>query len=155
MKKSMVVPLVIVAAIMLAVNLSLLVGGVAVYKQPTQPSIAINGGAAFEFNIDFSADMIAAGAAGLLSILFAYFPWLSQWYASIRKDYQSLIMVGLLAGVAGAIALIQPTFPPWQVFIQTFISALVLNVANYVHLPETAAVILAKAKRDNLTLPTA
>jgi hypothetical protein len=152
MKKSMVVSILIVGAIMLAVNLAIFVGGIAVARQPTQPSLAI-GGTAFEFNIDFSADMIAAGAAGLLSVLFAYFPWLSEWYASIRKDYQSLIMVGLLLLVAGAIALIQPTFPPWQVFIQTFISALVLNVANYVHLPETLKVIAAKAKRDSLTLP--
>jgi hypothetical protein len=154
MKKLTLVILIVVAVLMLAINVAMLVGGIALAGHPGQASFAIGAATGpFNFNIDFSADMIAVGVSGLISVLFAYFPSLNTWYASLPKDIESLIMIGLMAAVAAVIALIQPAFPDWQIFVQTLIVAIWTNASTYVHLPETQAVIQAKAKRDSLTLP--
>ena len=154
MKKSALLILLVVAILMLAINLALLWVGFSIRHMP-QSSFYIYGAAEgpISFNISFSADMIAAGVAGLTSLLFAYFPGLNTWYASLRKDYESLIMIGLMAVVALVIALLQPAFPTWQIFVQTFIAAIILNASTYVHLPETPAVIAAKAKRALAAIP--
>jgi hypothetical protein len=153
MKKYTVVILLVIALLMLALNTALLIGGLVLANHPLQASIAIGQTeTTLPFNVSFSADMVAAGVAGLVSLLFAYFPTLNTWYASLPKDIESLIMIGLMAVTALTIALIQPTFPDWQVFVQTLIIAIWTNASTYIHLPETPAVILAKAKRAATTL---
>jgi hypothetical protein len=105
-----------------------------------------------------TAQMLAAAAGILLSLLFSYIPKLNTWYAAQSEEAKKLIMLGLLfviavgafglscAGVltdlfgiaitcdkAGAIGL-----------IQAFVLAVIANQGVYAITPQTAAVKAAK-----------
>jgi len=51
--------------------------------------------------------MLVAGAA--ISIIFEWFPWVSQWFESLAPNYKKAVMAGVLflatAGILGAACL--------------------------------------------------
>jgi hypothetical protein len=48
-----------------------------------------------------SAEMLAAIAGSILSLLFSYVPGLNSWYQALEATYKRLVMFGLLVIVAG------------------------------------------------------
>jgi hypothetical protein len=49
-----------------------------------------------------TADLLSSVAGVILSLLFSYLPGLSGWYGSLVGDKKRLIMLGMLALVAGS-----------------------------------------------------
>jgi len=49
-----------------------------------------------------SPEILAAVASIVLSLAFSYIPTLRTWYAEKAKEFQQLVMLGLLVLVAGA-----------------------------------------------------
>jgi hypothetical protein len=87
-----------------------------------------------------TAETISAIAGVLLSLVFAYFPGVSGWFANLDGTYKRLVMaLSLLMVAGGALAL-----SCWQIMytvscdqagivalVQSFIAALVANQATY------------------------
>lgn len=99
----------------------------------------------------------AAGLGSTLgiavSLLFSYFPRLKVWFASQSAEFQSGIMIGLLAlaaagtlvyqcsGVLGCIQL------NWGAAGVAFVSALVANQGMFLASPQTPSVKRARLRR--------
>jgi len=49
-----------------------------------------------------TAELLAAISGIVLSICFSYIPGLSKWFGELTDEYKRLLMLGLLAVVAGA-----------------------------------------------------
>jgi hypothetical protein len=49
-----------------------------------------------------TADLLSSVAGAVLSLLFSYLPGLSSWYGTLIGDKKRLIMLGMLALVAGS-----------------------------------------------------
>jgi phosphoglycerol transferase MdoB-like AlkP superfamily enzyme len=45
---------------------------------------------------DWSAEALVALVGIVLSFVFAYFPWVKDWYESLDKRFKPLLMAGLL-----------------------------------------------------------
>jgi hypothetical protein len=50
-----------------------------------------------------SAEILVGLAGIVLSVLFEYFPGLSDWYDKLQDNYQRLLMLGMLVVVAGVV----------------------------------------------------
>lgn len=50
-----------------------------------------------------SAEFLAVLAGAVLSLLFSYIPGLNVWFGGLESTYKRLIMLGLLAAVAGVV----------------------------------------------------
>ena len=92
-----------------------------------------------------TADNLSAIVAGLLALLFAYVPGLSDWYGALESKHKALVMAGALlvvavgvvglacAGLAGDFGLTVTCDRPGIVgLVNAFIAALVANQATYV-----------------------
>lgn len=105
---------------------------------------------------------ILFGAAGaILSLLFSYIPGLNVWFASLKSEIKSLIMLGLIVIVAGAayglacagvlenltgIGLTCDQ-PGLLGLIRAVFLAIIANQSTFLISPQTKAVQEAKAAR--------
>lgn len=87
-----------------------------------------------------STEQLGVYAGIVLSLLFSYVPGLSDWYAALSGTYKRLLMLGLLAVVAGgALAVsclgVKPLVTCDEVgmvsLVETFIAAAIANQATY------------------------
>lgn len=101
--------------------------------------------------ISYTPDLITMVVGAVLSLLFNYFPTLNVWYAALKTEVKSGIMIGLLAvasvviyllSLYGIIEISQPV--DWVLVLRTFILAVVANQSAYVIAPQTSAVKAAK-----------
>ena len=101
--------------------------------------------------IPYTPDLISMVVGAVISLLFNYFPALNVWYAALRTEVKSFIMIGLLAVASVAIYLLslygiveisQPV--DWVLVLRTFILAVVANQSAYVIAPQTSAVKATK-----------
>lgn len=100
--------------------------------------------------VEFSAQAISMIVGFVISLLFSYFPRLNTAYAGLSTEAKSLIMIGLMVLVTGAIVLLDYfdvinaglTFDKGGIMqiVMTFIAALMANQATYVASPQTRAV---------------
>ena len=105
------------------------------------------------------ANMIAGAAGVILALLFAYVPKLNEWYAGQTAQVKALIMLALLAVVAGGAY----GLACWGwagdfgvnvtcdkaggiALLKAFIAALVANQSTYLIAPQTQKVRDAKAQ---------
>ena len=97
--------------------------------------------------ISYTPDLITMVVGAILSLLFNYFPVLNTWYAALKTEAKSGIMIGLLAlasiviyllSLYGIIEVAEPV--TWVLVLRTFILALVANQSTYVVAPQTNAV---------------
>ena len=101
--------------------------------------------------ISYTPDLITMVVGAILSLLFNYFPVLNTWYAALKSEVKSAIMIGLLAATSDSIYLlslygvIEVSGPiTWTLVLRTFFLALVANQSTYVVAPQTNAVREAK-----------
>ena len=101
--------------------------------------------------ISYTPDLITMVVGALLSMLFNYFPALNVWYAALKTEVKSGIMIGLLAvasvviyllSLYGIIEVAEPV--TWVLVLRTFVLALVANQSAYIISPQTTAVKEAK-----------
>ena len=101
--------------------------------------------------ISYTPDLITMVVGAVLSLLFNYFPVLNVWYAALKTEVKSGIMIGLLAVASVVIYLlslygiIEVEGPiTWIMVLRTFVLALVANQSAYIISPQTVAVKEAK-----------
>lgn len=105
--------------------------------------------------IDFTPEMIINVIAVIASLLASYFPALSTWYAGLRSEVKSGIMIGAMAIVTVSVFLLArygliPSANPisWQHAVYAFFQALIFNAGTYIVSPQTSRVKELKAYRD-------
>ena len=101
--------------------------------------------------ISYTPDLITMVVGAVLSLLFNYFPTLNVWYAALKTEAKSGIMIGLLAVASVVIYLlslygiIEVEGPiTWIMVLRTFVLAMVANQSAYIISPQTVAVKEAK-----------
>ncbi len=106
--------------------------------------------------IEFTPEMLLNIIAVIASLLASYFPALSTWYAGLKSETKSGIMIGGMMVVTIAIFLLVnygliPSASPisWQRTLYAFIQALIYNAGSYVVFPQTSKVKQIKAARNN------
>lgn len=106
--------------------------------------------------IEFTPVLITAVVAAIMSLVFSYFPGLSEAYAALRSHIKSLIMITLMLIVTVVIVLLVnagyiPSEQPitWTYAVFCFIQALITNATIYVVTPQTKKVKQIKAAREN------
>lgn len=105
--------------------------------------------------IEFTPEMILNVIAVIASLLASYFPALSTWYAGLRSELKSGIMIGGMAAVTITVFLLVnngliPSANPinWQRAVYAFFQALIFNAGTYIVSPQTSKVKQIKAARD-------
>ena len=97
--------------------------------------------------IEFTPELIGAIVGAILSWLFGWFPWLRTWFAALRTEVKSAIMLLLLALTSVTIYLlvyygILQTAEPltWWRLLSVFFAASVVNQTIYSITPEASDV---------------
>lgn len=97
--------------------------------------------------IEFTPELIAALVGAALSWLFGWFPGLRTWYAALKTEIKSAIMLALLAVTSVSIYLlvfygILQTSEPltWWRLLSVFFAASVVNQTIYNITPEASDV---------------
>lgn len=99
-----------------------------------------------------TAEQISAFAAVLLSLAFSYIPNANTWYAALGPVNKRLLMLALLAVVAGgalvyncqaATACLQANY---QTYLNSLWDAAVANQVTFLLSPAPAAVLALKAR---------
>lgn len=105
--------------------------------------------------VDFTPQLLVAIVGIVLSLLFNYFPLLNTWYADLKTEFKSLIMILLLLLSAVGVYLLTyfglvETTEPLSIWlaVKIFISALIVNQATYVISPERKKVVEIIEDRD-------
>ena len=98
-----------------------------------------------------TADLISSVAGVILSLLFSYLPGLSSWYGELVGDKKRLIMLGMLALVAGGMYALDCggvliKFAPslagmcgvdgWVDVLRAFVAAMIANQASFALSPQ-------------------
>lgn len=99
-----------------------------------------------------TADLISSVAGIVLSLLFSYLPGLSAWYGGLVGDKKRLIMLGMLALVAGGMyaldcgGLLVKITPDvagmcsaadgWVDVLRAFVAAMIANQASFALSPQ-------------------
>jgi hypothetical protein len=103
----------------------------------------------------FTPETVCALLAGILALVFAYFPRLRVWYGALASELKSLIMIMSLLVITlvvwlltyvGAIA--SDVVITWWTVAKLFVLALIINQPTYMILPEPKDVTLAKIARN-------
>lgn len=96
---------------------------------------------------EFTPELIAGIAGAALSWLFGWFPGLRTWYAALKTEIKSAIMLALLAVTSVSIYLlvlygILQTSEPltWWRLLSVFFAASVVNQTIYSITPESSDV---------------
>lgn len=106
--------------------------------------------------ITFTPEMIINVIAVIASLVASYFPAVSIWFAGLRSEVKSGIMLigmvivtgtivllvnmGLIPSTAGPITLVEAVY--------AFIQALIFNAGTYIVSPQTSKVKQIKAARN-------
>ena len=105
--------------------------------------------------IVFAPELITAVVASVISLVFSYFPGLSEAYAALRSHVKSFIMILLMLIVTVVIVLLVqfgyiPSAQPvtWSYAVYCFIQALIANAATYIIAPQTQRIKGVIEKRD-------
>ena len=105
--------------------------------------------------ISFSPEMIINVIAVVASLLASYFPALSTWFAGLRSEVKSGIMLVAMVIVTATITMLVkygviPSTEPitWQRAVYAFIQALIFNAGTYIASPQTSKVKQIKAARN-------
>ena len=105
--------------------------------------------------IVFTPELITATVAMIISLVFSYFPGLSEAYAALRSYVKSLIMIALMLIVTVVIVLLVqvgyiPSETPvtWAYAVYCFIQALIANAATYIIAPQTKRIKEVILERD-------
>ena len=105
--------------------------------------------------MEFTPEMIINVVAVIASLLASYFPALSTWYAGLKSEVKSGIMIGSMAIVTVTVflltkyELITSANPiTWQQAVYAFLQALIFNAGTYVFSPQTSKVKQIKAYRN-------
>lgn len=105
--------------------------------------------------IVFAPELILAVVAMITSLVFTYFPGLSDAYAALRSHFKSLIMIGLMAIVTATIVLLVqvgyiPSETPvtWGYAVYCFVQALIANTATYIMTPQPQRIKEVIEKRN-------
>lgn len=105
--------------------------------------------------ISFTPELIAGIVGAAFSWVFAWFPGLRTWYAALKSEVKSAIMLGLLALSTGAIYLlalngtiaVSEPITTWKL-VSVFFYATTINQVTYSLTPQ------AKDVRDIKTTET-
>jgi heme/copper-type cytochrome/quinol oxidase subunit 4 len=104
--------------------------------------------------ISFTPEVIAGIVGFVLMLVFAYLPGLRVWYAGLKSEVKSYIMIGLLAVAAAVITLLSqygiiPTTVPvtWLNCAKVILALLITNQPTYQIAPKPADVKEAKLAR--------
>jgi hypothetical protein len=108
--------------------------------------------------IEFSPELLAGVVGAAISWLFKWFPGLRTWYAALKSEVKSGIMLGLLALttvviyllVLNGVLMVSEPLTWWRVLTVLF-AATVLNQTTYTAIPPAKDAKAAKEKRDLLT----
>ncbi len=107
-------------------------------------------------SIDFTPELVAGIVGIALSWLFGWFPGLRTWYAALKTEAKSGIMLGMLAAVSVAIyilafyGVLETTQPlTWWKLLTVFFSASMLNQTTYTLTPQAKDVKEVKEIRDS------
>ena len=105
--------------------------------------------------IVFTPELITAVVASVISLVFSYFPWLSEAYAALRSHVKSFIMIFLMLIVTVVIVLLVqfgyiPSEQPitWGEAAYCFIQALIANAATYIIAPQPQRIKEVIEKRN-------
>ena len=97
--------------------------------------------------IEFTPELVAIVAGAILSWLFGWFPGLRTWYAAIKTEIKSVIMLLLLAVISVSIyflvqfgILVTPEPIPWWRILTVFYFASTMNQTVYKLTPQAADV---------------
>lgn len=104
--------------------------------------------------IEFTPELIAGLVGVALSWLFGWFPGLRTWYAALKSEVKSAIMLGLLAIASVAVYLlvyygVLQTGEPitiWKL-LSVFFVATTINQVAYTLTPQSREVKQIKAER--------
>ena len=99
-----------------------------------------------------TSDLLVSVAGVVLSLLFSYLPGLSAWYGELSGDRKRLIMLGMLALVAGGmyaldcggllvkiapdVAGMCSTADGWVQVVRAFVLAMIANQSAYAISPK-------------------
>lgn len=104
--------------------------------------------------IEFTPELVAGIVGVILSWLFGWFPGLNTWYAALKSEVKSGIMLGLLALVSVGVYLLAfygvlQTAEPITVWnlLTVFFTATILNQVAYSITPQNKEVLQIKADR--------
>lgn len=108
--------------------------------------------------VDFNPQLLVAIVGTVLSVVFAKFPIVSTWYAALKSELKSLIMVGLLLLVSSVVyvlaanGVLQTTEPItiWLA-VKIFVAAVVANQAIYSIVPESENITNIREHRVDFT----
>ena len=107
--------------------------------------------------IEFTPELVAGIVGAALSWLFSWFPGLRTWYAALKPEAKSGIMLGMLLAASVAIYLlayygvIEVTEPiTWFKLLSVFFAASMMNQTTYLLTPQPKDVKVAEQAR-NLT----
>ncbi len=108
--------------------------------------------------MEISPEVIVAGAAIILSLLFSYIPGLRVWYGGKSEEFKKLFMLGLLVvfsgslfglGCAGLLSVSLPCSKDGAVQLIWYLGiAVATNQGAYLISPTTSDVKIAKFERD-------
>ena len=103
--------------------------------------------------IEFTPEVVAGIVGVILSWLFGWFPGLNTWYAALKSEVKSGIMLGLLALVSVGVYLLAfygvlQTAEPITVWnlLTVFFAATVLNQTAYMITPQAQVVKTIKTE---------
>jgi hypothetical protein len=51
----------------------------------------------------WTSELLSSSAGILLSLIFTYVPWVSDWYEELEAKYKQLVMLAALLAVSGAV----------------------------------------------------
>jgi hypothetical protein len=107
------------------------------------------------FNVIFTPEGIGAIVGLVLTLTFAYFPVVRTWFAGLKSELKSYIMLGLLIVAEVVISLLAyygviVTEPPFtfNTALQVAFALLVANQPTYTLLPEANDVKALRLARD-------
>jgi hypothetical protein len=105
--------------------------------------------------VSFTPEAIAMAVGVILALVFAYFPGLNLWYAALKSEVKSYIMLGLLLIAEAVIValthygIVTPTEPITLARILSVAFALLIsNQPVYTLIPEVTGVKAARLIRD-------
>lgn len=107
--------------------------------------------------IEFTPELIAGIVGAALSWLFSWFPGLRTWYAALKSEIKSAIMLGLLALSSVTVYLLvyygvlatSESLTIWRLLTVFFVAS-TMNQVTYSLIPPSQDAQIAKIKRDGV-----
>jgi hypothetical protein len=87
--------------------------------------------------MEWSSEILLALVGAVLSLVFAYFPWVKTWFEGVPSEFKPLLNVAVLLVVTAGRLLWLCQFAPaclgaeWQHALTAFFAAIVANQTTY------------------------